>query len=618
MSIILWNCRGSGGFSTIPTLRHYLRSTGAVLAFISETKCSEKFAKRRIARLQLQNYQIIPSRGRGGGLWLLWANEISVTILESSFSFIVAEVQLGPAAKPWLLFAAYGECDDRRNDVMWVKLEGYARNQALPVCAIGDFNCITDQIEKQGGNSVLKAKHLRFRSFLQKSGLLDLGHSGPAYTWANNQPRRALILERLDRCIASTDWINLFPNSKVFHLPNYSSDHLPILLRVDRKPRRKVRQFRVEQWWSAQHEFGDLCMRVGRVPNQSWEALCSSFKKEVNNWEESGRDPNWEVVRIEAEMTQLVNAPQTESVRERIKILHEQYQRYMAAQEAYWLQRSRLNWNLQGDQNTRFFHMTATVRRRRNRVQALQNEQGEWLVREDEIRRQFVRHFKEIYKAGPELSSNELRLFTGEIEEEIERIPTSAISDLEKLPTEQEIFWALNALGPMKAPGPDGVNAALVQQQWKAFGPTVVNEVMLFFQTGQMKPNIAHSNLVLIPKIDMPTKVSEFRPISVCNLLYKIISKLLAKRMQPFMADIISNAQTAFIPGRKIAENVILLREIFHSFKKPFDDQPQFVLKADLAKSVRSSQLEVPLSSIASVWISPLFLSMDTSMCYIG
>lgn len=195
-----------------------------------------------------------------------------------------------------------------------------------------------------------------------------------------------------------------------------------------------------------------------------------------------------------------------------------------------------------------------------------------------------VSHFKQIYKADPEVPTCDLIQFTNEVEGEIGKIPQSAVSDLEIIPSEQEIFWALNALGLMKSPGPDGVNAALVQQQWKAFGPTVIKEVQRFFQTRIMKPEIAHSNLVLIPKVDVPTTVSDFHPISVCNLLYKIISKLITKRMQPLMAGIISNAQTAFIPGREIAENVILLREVIHSFKKPFDDIPQFVLKADLAK----------------------------------
>lgn len=108
MNIFSWNCRGSGGLATILTLRRYLSYTMAELAFISETKYSKEKAINRIADLPLANYEIVPSRGRGGGLWLLWNDTISVKIIEVSDSFIVAIVQKGVAAKPWMLIGVYG------------------------------------------------------------------------------------------------------------------------------------------------------------------------------------------------------------------------------------------------------------------------------------------------------------------------------------------------------------------------------------------------------------------------------------------------------------------------------------------------------------------------------
>ena len=98
MNILSWNCRGSGGVSTIPILRRYIRSTGAVLVFISETKCNKVVAAKRIAQLQLPNFEIVSARGQGGGLWLLWADEVAVEILESNIFFIVAKINLGPRA----------------------------------------------------------------------------------------------------------------------------------------------------------------------------------------------------------------------------------------------------------------------------------------------------------------------------------------------------------------------------------------------------------------------------------------------------------------------------------------------------------------------------------------
>lgn len=568
MNLLSWNCRGSGGSSTIPTLRRYLQSTGAHLAFISETKCSKEKSVHRISKLPLSNFEIVSSRGRGGGLWLLWSDSISVSILETSRYFIAAKVQINPGSPAWILFAVYGDCEDRLNDCIWGRIEHYASDQNLPVCAIGDFNCISDISEKAGGCSNFKAKHKKFRAFIQRAGLIDLGYSGPAYTWANNQQERRLILERLDRGLCVPEWLTIFPNTKVFHLPSYSSDHLPVLLRTEPQAKKGVRPFRIEQWWYRHPDFKDICAKAVRQGEGTWQGSCQNLKKEIRRWSEGRKDPNWELKKIEKEMGTLLLSPQSQNIRDRIAYLQSEYQKYIAAQEEYWLQRSRLNWSLMGDQNTRFFHTTTMIRRRTNHVTAIMKQEGGWAVNDQEIRREFVTHYKQIFTQSQAEQTNSSQL-PAEIISEITKIPPQAALSLEQMPDDTEIKWAVYALGPMKAPGPDGITASLIQENWSLFGPVVTTEVLTFFQTGLMSDSCGHTNLVLIPKVASPTIISQFRPISICNFLYKVISKIIARRMQPWMSDIIAPNQTAFVPGREIAENVILLREIIHTFKQP-------------------------------------------------
>lgn len=140
-------------------------------------------------------------------------------------------------------------------------------------------------------------------------------------------------------------------------------------------------------------------------------------------------------------------------------------------------------------------------------------------------------------------------------------------------------------MGPFKAPCLDGINMTLVQQAWDVFGPSVQQEVIQFFLTSQMKETIAYSNLVLVPKITGSTKMTDFCPISVCNLLYKIISKFIARKIQLWMDFLISKLQTTFVPSREISENIILLREILHSFKTVKNREREFLMKVDLAKA---------------------------------
>lgn len=140
-------------------------------------------------------------------------------------------------------------------------------------------------------------------------------------------------------------------------------------------------------------------------------------------------------------------------------------------------------------------------------------------------------------------------------------------------------------LGPNKAVGPDGFSAGIIQENWTHFGPSILCEVQNFFETGQMPSCIARSNLVLIPKKEEAVLVSDFRPISVCNVLYKLISKILTLRLKPYIGMCISRAQSAFLPGWEISENVILLREVLHSFGLLNYKNKEFCLKVDLSKA---------------------------------
>lgn len=100
-----------------------------------------------------------------------------------------------------------------------------------------------------------------------------------------------------------------------------------------------------------------------------------------------------------------------------------------------------------------------------------------------------------------------------------------------------------------------------------------------------MPSYISRTNLVLIPKGNDPCQVGDYRPISVCNVIYKVISKILTSRLKPYVAECISNSQSAFVPGREISENVILLREVLHSFNSINYTNADFCLKVDLSKA---------------------------------
>ena len=157
---------------------------------------------------------------------------------------------------------------------------------------------------------------------------------------------------------------------------------------------------------------------------------------------------------------------------------------------------------------------------------------------------------------------------------------------LSRVFTADEIKEAVFQMGPTKALGPDGMNALFYQKFWHIVGNDVMNAVLDFLNNGVMLPNLNHPNIVLIPKVKNPEKMSEYRLISLCNVVYKIISKVLANRLKQVLPDIISPTQSAFVLGRLIIDNVIVAYEALHSMHiRKKGKTGSLALKLDVSKA---------------------------------
>ncbi|XP_075659168.1 uncharacterized protein LOC142629059 [Castanea sativa] len=132
----------------------------------------------------------------------------------------------------------------------------------------------------------------------------------------------------------------------------------------------------------------------------------------------------------------------------------------------------------------------------------------------------------------------------------------------EVLQSEEE-FWlevkeGLWSLKPLKAPGPDGIHAGFFQAYWQLVGTSVVNEVCKVFQDSTMPPHLNETLITLIPKYPGADCLASFRPISLCNIVYKVVTKIIVKRLRPFLPNLISPLQTAFVLGRMGLDNMII------------------------------------------------------------
>jgi len=263
-----------------------------------------------------------------------------------------------------------------------------------------------------------------------------------------------------------------------------------------------------------------------------------------------------------------------------IKRLQGEIDVILARDDAKWKQRSKQNWYRGGDRNTQYFHAWANHRRKINSIQHISDERGQLWKTKPDISRAFIHYFEKLFTTQGPSRIQECLMY-------VEPSVTAAMNcTLEQPFVEAEVVFALSEMHPLKAPGLDGFPTAFYQKSWATTGSEVCRAVLHFLNGGLLDTKLNATNLVLIPKISNPSRVSEYRPISLCNVIYKLISKVLANRLKRVLPSVISLEQSAFIPGRLITDNVLVAFETLHTMDTRLKGKEGFmVLKLDMSKA---------------------------------
>lgn len=153
-------------------------------------------------------------------------------------------------------------------------------------------------------------------------------------------------------------------------------------------------------------------------------------------------------------------------------------------------------------------------------------------------------------------------------------------------PDAEEIRRTIWATHPTKALGPDGLQGIFYQKCWESVGDSVVHFIQQAFRMGVLEPGVCDALVCLIPKDAKPSRISEFRPISLCNVIYKFITKCITMRLRDIMPELIALTQSSFIRGRSTQDNTLLMQEILHSLQsKKKNKVGCMVMKLDLEKA---------------------------------
>lgn len=247
-----------------------------------------------------------------------------------------------------------------------------------------------------------------------------------------------------------------------------------------------------------------------------------------------------------------------------------------------WAQKAGMNWRRYADFNTRYFHLLAKIKKSRGKILALKDSDGNWVSDNQELKIMATSYFRQMFQTRHVSSSWAVNLSSKNTIKDQDCIA------LLKPITDEEVKYNLFQMDPIKSPGPDGIQPVFYQTFWNDIGPSIVKFCKTCFESATISEEINSSYITLIPKSDQPESMAEFRPIGLCNTIYKLITKIITNRIRPILGGIISPLQSSFIKGRGIEDNIIVVKEVAHHFHKAKKGKNIMALKLDLTKAYDS------------------------------
>ncbi|XP_074321457.1 uncharacterized protein LOC141657967 [Silene latifolia] len=521
----------------------------------------------------------VDSAGRSGGLAFMWKKEIDCSFVSASLHHMDFHIREG--GKEWRVTGFYGWPSVTDRHLSWDLLRLLYGQSSLPWICIGDFNEVLFSTEMKGGSRAQWQMN-NFQAAVDFCGLKDVAWEGYAFTYDNGQAGDNNRQCMIDRAMCTEAWLDLFPYAKNFHLDREWSDHAPLKLIFDRREiGGKTRsRFRFEQVWVGEEGCEEAVCRGVEKGRGNLPATIQACAKELLAWKKiSIGKINRALETKRRQLTRLNEGDRTDAaVQKRRKLIAEIANLYKQ-EEQYWRQRSRALWLKDGDRNTKFFHSKAGERRSKNFIPLLIDDQGRECRGNEEVERVAVQYFEELFRTSEPNNFNDVLIgLEGRVTERMNQMLRMEFR-------EEEIVEALNQMHPLKAPGPDGMNGLFFQTYWNEIGPQVIPAVLDILRGNASPACLNKTNIVLIPKKKAPDKIRDFRPISLCNVAYKLVSKVLANRLKLFLGEIVSENQSAFTPGRLITDNILMAFEMFHFMKNNRQSDGYMALKLDMAKA---------------------------------
>ncbi|KAG7546653.1 Zinc finger CCHC-type [Arabidopsis suecica] len=570
-----------------------------------------------------------------GKIWVLWHQSVKVVVISKSLQMVSCEVLL-PGAVDWIVVSIiYASIEEGSRKELWEEIVLMANSQSLVGKAwilLGDFNQVLCPSEHSRPVTLNVDRKTRdFRECLLSADLADLTFRGNTYTWWNKSKTRPTA-KKLDRILVNSQWVSVFPNSfALFGEPDFS-DHAScsVSLSLDKQYGRRPFKFYnfllqnqnflpliFEQWFTC-NVVGSAMLRVS-LKLKFLKSFIRSFNKEnYSGLEKRVAEAHERLIGLQ---NRTLANPTSDNAAEELEA-ERKWHLLQNAESAFLMQRVSIDWLKEGDSNSSFFHRMIASRKAQNHIHYLLDSADVRLESQNDITDHCVAYFSELLGGVASPSG----LVQGDMELLLPfRSSVDQQQHMDKMFTIEEIRGAFFSLPRNKTCGPDGYSAEFFTGCWSIIGPEVSEAVMEFFRSGKLLKQWNSTTLVLIPKSTNAVRTTDFRPISCLNTVYKVISKLLSTRLQWLLPQVISPSQSAFMPGRILAENVLLATEVVQGYNRK-NIEPRAMLKVDIRKAFDSVNWDFILSALRALripekfvgWISECITTPTFSVCLNG
>ncbi|CAN0838786.1 Transposon TX1 uncharacterized 149 kDa protein [Linum grandiflorum] len=229
-------------------------------------------------------------------------------------------------------------------------------------------------------------------------------------------------------------------------------------------------------------------------------------------------------------------------------------------EETFWRQRAKHFWLSERDLNTKYFHGVANGRTKWKHIDRLKADDGTWQETNEALAATAKAYFAALFTAQgshvePVVSSLE------------SRISAEDNAQLTSPFTKEEFRLALFNMNPNKSPTPDGFNPGFYQKFWDLLGDDIYSTCATWLAQGVIPEEVHPTNIVLLPKKDCLETMRDLRPISLCNVLYRLLPKTLANRLRKVIHKVIGEEQSAFVRNQSIVDNILIAFETIHYMK---------------------------------------------------